>query len=113
MKFAVMALNVCDVLPNTRAGNNLEHQLSKSGTAPALMYGEVLAAESQVDFIHKMKCALKELRETRANLRIIMEKPVVLHDSVKVALKECTELIAIFTASVATAKRSRELSGSK
>ncbi|MFT4092252.1 MAG: four helix bundle protein [Niabella sp.] len=108
IKFAVMALNVCDVLPGSRAGYNLEHQLSKSGTAPALMYGEVLAAESQADFIHKMKCALKELRETRANLRIIMEKPVVTHEFVTIALKECNELIAIFTASVVTAKRNKE-----
>jgi len=41
VKFAIMMLTVCDLLPNTRTGNNLEHQLSKSGTAPALMYGEV------------------------------------------------------------------------
>ncbi|WP_460687764.1 hypothetical protein [Niabella aquatica] len=53
IKFAVMVLSVCDVLPNTKTGGNLEHQLSKSGTAPALMYGEVLAAESQAGFIHK------------------------------------------------------------
>ncbi|MCF3107770.1 four helix bundle protein [Niabella sp. CC-SYL272] len=56
--------------------------MSKSSTAPALMYGEVQAAESQADFIHKMKCALKELRETKINLRIINEKPVVEHPSV-------------------------------
>mgnify|MGYP002072032285 CR=1 FL=1 len=113
IKFAVMALSVCDILPNTRTGSNVEHQLSKSGTAPALMYGEVLAAESQADFIHKMKCALKELRETRANLRIIMEKPVVVHDCIAITLKEYNELIAIFNASITTAKRNRELSGTK
>lgn len=108
VKFAVLVLNVCDVLPSTKAGNNLEYQLSKSGTAPALMYGEVQAAESQADFIHKMKGALKELRETRINLRIIIEKPVVIHESSEVALKECNELIAIFTASIQTAKRNRD-----
>ena len=113
VKFAVMALNVCDILPTTRTGGNLEHQLSKSGTAPALMSGEVQAAESQADFIHKMKCALKELRETRANLRIIQEKPVVVHGNIEVALKECNELIAIFTASIATAKRNQAQTGRK
>ncbi len=113
VRFAVMTLNVCDVLPNSRAGSNLEHQLSKSGTAPALMYGEVQAAESQADFIHKMKCALKELRETRVNLRIIMEKPVAVHDCIEVALRECNELIAIFTVSIATAKRNQAQTGRK
>ena len=65
VKFAIMILEVCNLLPNTRAANNLEHQLSKSGTATALMYGEAQAAESRADFIHKMKILLKELRETR------------------------------------------------
>ena len=40
VKFAIMILEICDLLPASRAGQNLEHQLSKSGTAPALMYGE-------------------------------------------------------------------------
>ncbi len=37
--FACMCLDVCDLLPATKAGQNLEYQLSKSGTAPALIYG--------------------------------------------------------------------------
>ncbi len=53
VKFAIMILEVCERLPSSKAGANLEYQLSKSGTAPALMYGEVQAAESRVDFIHK------------------------------------------------------------
>ena len=29
IKFAIMALEVCELLPNSRAANNLEYQLSK------------------------------------------------------------------------------------
>jgi four helix bundle protein len=65
--------NVCELLPNTKAGNNLEYQLSKSSTATALIYGEAQAAESRSDFLHKMKLVLKEIRETRVNLRIIQQ----------------------------------------
>jgi len=107
VKFAISALEVCDLLPQTRAGQNLEHQLSKSGTAPALMYGEAQAAESRADFIHKMKMLLKELRESKINLRIIDEKPLVISDKVKITLKECNELIGIFTASIQTAKANK------
>ncbi len=60
VKFAIMILEICGLLPGSKAGQNLEHQLSKSGTSPALMYGEVQAAESRADFIHKMKILLKE-----------------------------------------------------
>jgi four helix bundle protein len=105
--FAFAVLNVCDMLPNTKSAKNLEHQLSKSGTAPALLYGEVQAAESRADFIHKMAILLKELRETRICLRIINEKPITIHEKVLIALKECNELIGIFTTSIQTAKRNR------
>jgi four helix bundle protein len=67
--FACMCLDVCELLPSTKAGQNLAYQLSKSGTAPALVYGEAQAAESRPDFIHKMKIVLKEIRESRVNLK--------------------------------------------
>lgn len=35
--FACMCLDVCELLPLTKAVQNLEYQLSKSGTAPALI----------------------------------------------------------------------------
>ncbi|NOT52330.1 MAG: hypothetical protein HOP10_13755, partial [Chitinophagaceae bacterium] len=38
--FACMCLEVCELLPASKAGQNLEYQLSKSGTAPALIYCE-------------------------------------------------------------------------
>jgi four helix bundle protein len=63
VKFACMCLEICDLLPNSRTGQNLEFQLSKSSTASALVYGEAQAAESKADFIHKVKVVLKELRE--------------------------------------------------
>jgi len=109
VKFAIMVLNVCELLPNTKAANNLEHQLSKSGTAPALMYGEVQAAESRADFIHKMKMLLKELRETKVCLRIIIEKPILRHEKVDQAFKKCNELIGIFSKSVETANKNKVL----
>jgi four helix bundle protein len=107
VKFAIMILEVCDLLPHSKAGSNLEHQLSKSGTAPALMYGEAQAAESRNDFIHKMKLVLKELRETRISLRIIYEKPMVMNQKIEDALRECNELIGIFSKSIETAKANR------
>ena len=40
VKFACTCLDVCDLLPNTKTGQNLEYQLSKSSTAAALVYVE-------------------------------------------------------------------------
>jgi four helix bundle protein len=110
IKFACLCLSVCELLPNTKAGQNLEYQLSKSGTAPALIYGEAQAAESPADFIHKIKLVLKEIRESRVNLRIIYEKPVITKDIIINTLKECNELMAIFLKSVETAKKNNQKS---
>lgn len=105
VKFACTCLDVCDLLPNTKVAQNLVHQLSKSSTATALVYGEAQAAESPADFVHKMKVVLKEIRETRINLRIINEKPIISNEKITIAFKESNELMAIFLKSIETAKR--------
>ena len=51
-----------------------------------------------------MKICLKELRETQINLRIIKAKNYEVDLDTKV-LSECSELVAIFTSSIATAKQ--------
>lgn len=106
--FPCICLEVCDVLPKSKAGLNLEHQLSKSGTAAALVYGEAQAAESPADFVHKMKVVLKEIRESRVNLKIINRKLVITHPKVYLALSESNEMIAIFLTSIKTAKTNND-----
>jgi four helix bundle protein len=105
VKFACLSLEICDLLPNSKSGQNLEYQLSKSSTASALVYGEAQAAESKADFVHKVKVVLKELRESRINLRIIMEKPLLINEKLLIVFKEANELIAIFLKSIETAKQ--------
>ena len=105
--FACMCLEVCDILPDSKAGQNLEFQLSKSCTASALIYGEAQAAESRADFIHKIKMVLKEIRESRVNLKIIKRKPVVVNEKVERAFNEANELMPIFLKSVETAKQNK------
>ncbi len=101
--FAVRIINVIESLPNSKAGNHIASQLVRSGTSPAPNYGEAQSAESRKDFIHKMKVALKELRESWVWLKIIERKPLVEPSKMAEVIKECDELIAIFAASVKTA----------
>jgi len=72
--FASDIIDVGEALPKTFAGNHLGGQLIRSGTSPALHYGEAQGAESRNDFIHKMKVCLKGLRETLNCLRLINRK---------------------------------------
>lgn len=76
---------------------------------PALLYGEAQAAESRDDFIHKMKIVLKELKETRVCLKLIIKKQMIKPVSrMEPISKECEELIAITSKSIETAKRNKQ-----
>lgn len=104
--FAVLIIKITESLNNTKAGNHIAGQLVRSGTSPALQYGEAQSAESRNDFIHKLKILLKELRESLVSLKIIKE--VLLTDKIDLvdkALLDCNELIAIFVKSIETAKK--------
>jgi four helix bundle protein len=69
-------IDVVEALPATRSGNYIAGQLIRSCHSPAFNYGEVQAAESRNDFIHKMKVVLKELKESRVALKIIIKKTI-------------------------------------
>jgi four helix bundle protein len=107
--FAVSVIKISDQLPKTDAGCYLAGQLVRSGTAPALIYGEAQSAESRKDFIHKMKLSLKELRETSVNLKIIQTgKLQPDKQNFQSIMIESNELISIFVKSIQTARKNEE-----
>ncbi len=106
--FAVKIIRIIELLPKTKTGNHISGQLVRSGTSPALNYGEAQSAESRADFIHKMKICLKELRESKVGLLIIRKaeliKPLSKLDPV---IGECDQLISIFVKSIKTATKNK------
>lgn len=103
--FAVKIIRIAESLPATKAGNHLSGQLIRSGTSPALNYGEAQSTESRTDFVHKLKISLKELRQISISLKIVKHTGVsdALGDHVS-TMTECDELIAIFVKSILTAE---------
>jgi len=106
IEFSVLIIEISTEILKTKAGNHLSGQLVRSGTSPALNYGEAQSAESRKDFIHKMKVILKELRETFVCLKIIDKAKLYKNmGKMQKTLKECNELISIFVKSVETAQK--------
>jgi four helix bundle protein len=107
--YAVRIIKLSEALPETKTGRHISLQVLRSGSSPAANYGEAQSAESKADFVHKLKVALKELRETEIWLKIIdkakMIKPTAQLDPL---LQETDELIAILFRSIETAKKSKE-----
>ncbi len=98
--FAVTIIELAESMPSTKAENHLSGQLLRSGTSPALNYGEAQSGESRNDFIHKIKIVSKELRESLVCLKIIYKaKLFISEENILIALKETDELVAIFVKS--------------
>ena len=105
LNFAARIFRLAEQLPNTRAGNHVAGQLLRSGTSPLPNHGEAQAAESRDDFIHKFSICLKELRESRRWLRLIVRVPLLKDNTETESLiLESEQLIKIFARSIRTAK---------
>ena len=113
VNFAIMVLTLAEALPKRQGIKGLIQQLVRCGTSPALNYGEAQSAESPKDFLHKLRISLKELREAQICLKIIRNKPYMETRHVEPVLQECSELVAIFTASIETKKRNIRLDKAK
>ena len=110
--FTCRMIDVVEALPSTRSGNYIAGQLVRSCHAPSFNYGEVQGAESLNDFIHKMGIVLKELKECRVALKVIIKKELI-KPVKKLAdiFKETEELIAIMGKSISTAKNNKAKGG--
>ena len=104
--FAIRAVRLAEQLPKTGIGNRLNDQLTRASSSAPLNYGEAQSAESWKDFIHKSKVVLKEHRESNVAFKMIDGLKLAKDPKELAALmKEVNELIAIFVASVNTARR--------
>ena len=114
VEFSVKIVDLAYRLQSNTELKSITNQILKSGISPALNYGEAMHAKSKKDFIHKMKIALKELRETHISLKILHKISRVPFKNEIAELKdENNELIAIFVSSVKTAQNNLLLEKSK
>jgi four helix bundle protein len=104
VRLAVDLVKICDQLPETRAAVHIASQLLRSGTSPAPNYAEARGAESDKDFVHKLKVVLKELNESLVWLAIIQEGEMLPKGTVDRVREECTALCRITAASIKTVK---------
>ncbi|MCA9125636.1 MAG: four helix bundle protein [Planctomycetales bacterium] len=113
LDLAVRVGKVVDALPDTRLGKHIAGQLVRSGTAPAPNYEEACAAESRRDFIHKVRIALKELRETRCWIKLIMRSELLPEARMSELANEADELCRILGQSLVTARKNEERAKTK
>jgi len=109
LDFAARTGKVIDALPETRLGRHIAGQLVRSATSPAANYAEACAAESTRDFIHKLAIVLKELRESRVWIRLIVKTEILPERKMTDLEDESTQLCNIIAKSIVTARQNANI----
>jgi four helix bundle protein len=109
LDFGAGIISLTRKLNTNYAERHVGNQLLRAGTAPLSHHGEAQGAESPADFIHKMRLALKELRESERWLKLILRASLLPKEiDLSVLLNETDQLIRIFVTSIATAEKRRK-----
>ncbi len=73
VKFAADIVFLSKELPADMKGNYYGNQLLRSAVGAALNFGEAQGTNTKKDNINKLALTLKELKESRVNLKILQK----------------------------------------
>lgn len=96
-KFAVAIIELSAKLPNTPESKVIRNQITKSGTSIGANNREANRGRSRADFNNKIKISESESNETLYWLEIIREIEWISEEKLIPIIKECAELLAIFS----------------
>jgi four helix bundle protein len=105
--FAIRIIKAFARLPRDEAARIIGRQFLRSGTSVAANYRAACRARSAADFVSKISVVAEEADETLFWFELFVEAELVDMKSVEPLMKECEELLKIFSVSLATAKRNR------
>jgi four helix bundle protein len=106
--FALRIVRMVSALPHSLVAHTIGGQILRSGTSIGAQYREACRSRSVAEFISKMESALQELDETAYWLELLADSGAIPPKRLVDLRQETEELIAIFTASVKTAKRNKQ-----
>jgi four helix bundle protein len=107
-QFAVDIVLFCRTLPASWEGRCVADQLFRSGTAVGANYSAATQGRSPKEFIAKLGTVVEEADESCFWLRLIEATKIPASPARSRLAGEAHELLLIFGASLATAKRNRK-----
>jgi four helix bundle protein len=103
--FAIRVIRVVVALPRSPVGDVLGKQLLRSGTSVGANYREACRGRSKAEFAAKAAICAQEADESLYWLELLVDSGLVRRPLLADLQQEANELVAIFTASVKTARR--------
>ena len=106
-KFAGRIVKAFARLPKDEATRIIGRQFLGSGASLAANYRASCRARSGADFISKISVVTEETDETLFWFELLIESELISSSALQPMMLECEELLKVFSASLATAKRNR------
>jgi len=106
-QFAIRMVRVFKSLPKNDEARIIGKQLLRAGTSVAANYRAVCRSRSKAEFISKMSVVVGEADETAFWLELLYETGIIAEARLRDLLIEANELLAIFAASLWTAREKR------
>jgi len=103
-QFALRIIKLVENIPNSSSGRTIGYQLLRSGTSVGANYRSACRGRSKADFIAKAGISLEEADESLYWMELLQEAKLIPSERMKDLIKEANELVAIFTASIKTAR---------
>ena len=103
-KFALRIVKLFRSLPKTDDARILGKQLLRSGTSIGANYRAACRARSRAEFVAKLGIVLEEADETAFWPELMRDAEIFPEAKLREVVQEAKELVAIFVASVKTAK---------
>jgi four helix bundle protein len=103
-QFGLRVIRLVESLPSGQTSRTIGNQLLRSGMSVGANYRAACRGRSKADFIAKAGISLEEADECLYWMEMLQEAGIMPVDKMKDLMKEADELVAIFTASIKTAK---------
>jgi four helix bundle protein len=105
--FAIRIIKTFAQLLKDEAAKIIGRQFLRSGSSLAANYRASCRARSGANFISNISVVSEEAEETLFWIEVLVESELIAIRIVEPLMRECDELLKIFSALLATAKRNR------
>jgi four helix bundle protein len=103
-EFDLRVIRLTASLPASRVATIIGRKLLRAGTSVGATYRAACRARSKLDFISRTRIAIEEADESLYWMEMLVDADLIPREKLAPVMKEASEVIAILTASVKTAR---------
>ena len=108
LAYAIRIVRLYKYLAEEKQERVMSKQLLRCGTSIGANVSEALAAESTMDFVHKLAISQKETKETQYWLTLLYKTDYITEVQYQSMADDCQELYKMITSIILSTKQKKE-----